>query len=499
VSVAHQTGGQEELGQGIAVTVAIWWARRDLRLADNQALHAALAHADQVIPVFVLDPTLLNSPSAGPKRVAFMLGGMRRLDEDLRTRGSRLVVRYGDPADELAKLLAESGAGAIFAEEDIWPYGARRDARVAQSLLPLHLASGLTVHPPGAVLKADGTPYIVFTPFSRKWKTLPPPRASEVLPAPRRISTPPAVESLPIPTKPTPSSSVPFPPGEAEAQSRLSGFASEDDPPIYRYAEMRDRPDLDGTSHLSPYLRFGMLSARQVVVTALTALEIAPNAEARKGAETWLNELIWREFYQAILHHFPHVLERSFRANLRAVPWENDEAAFAAWREGRTGYPIVDAAMRQLTQTGWMHNRARMIVASFLVKDLLVDWRWGEHFFMQHLVDGDPAANNGGWQWTAGTGTDAAPYFRVFNPVLQGKKYDPQGAYVRRWVPELAHVTGRFTHEPWKMPPEVQRASSCTIGRDYPAPIVDHAWARERALAAYTQVRERDVTGHESS
>ena len=191
----------------------------------------------------------------------------------------------------------------------------------------------------------------------------------------------------------------------------------------------------------------------------------------------------------AILAHFPHVLEHSFRANLRNIAWENDETAFAAWCQGRTGYPVVDAAMRQLVETGWMHNRARMIVASFLVKDLLIDWRWGERFFMQHLVDGDPAANNGGWQWTAGTGTDAAPYFRIFNPTLQGKRHDPEGAYARRWLPELSRVPDRYIHEPWKMPLDVQREAGCIVGQDYPAPIVDHGWARERVLNAYAQAR----------
>jgi len=248
--------------------------------------------------------------------------------------------------------------------------------------------------------------------------------------------------------------------------------------------------DQEGTSQLSPYLRFGMLSARQAVVSALSAMDASPDPKARKGAETWLNELIWREFYMAILHHFSDVLEQSFRADLRHIAWENDESAFEAWCEGRTGYPVVDAAMRQLVQTGWMHNRARMIVASFLVKDLLIDWRWGERFFMHHLVDGDPAANNGGWQWTAGTGTDAAPYFRIFNPILQGKKHDPNGAFVRRWVPELTRVPAQYIHEPWKMPLDVQRQAGCIIGENYPAPIIDHAWARERTLAAYAQARE---------
>jgi deoxyribodipyrimidine photo-lyase len=468
---------------------ALWWVRRDLRLMDNQALAAALAHADQVIPVFVLDPTLLGAPDAGEKRVAFLFAGLRALDADLRARGSRLIVRRGDPADELTDLLAESAADAIFAEGDYRPYTRRRDARVAETL-PLHLVGSLTVRPPEAVLKADGTPYTVFTPYSRKWRDLPPPHATEILPAPDHIVTSPDVQSLPIPEKPALPSAVPFPPGEAEARHRLSEFVGGGEANIYHYAEGRDRLGVERTSRLSPYLRFGMLSARQAAVAAHTATEGAPDADAREGASVWLNELIWREFFQSILYHFPHVLEQSFRADLQAIRWENDETAFAAWREGRTGYPVVDAGMRQLAETGWMHNRARMIVASFLVKDLLIDWRWGERHFMLHLVDGDPAANNGGWQWTAGTGTDAAPYFRVFNPVLQGKRHDPQGAYVRRWVPELAEVPDKFVHEPWRMAPDVQRESNCVIGQDYPSPIIDHAWARQRALAVYAQARE---------
>jgi len=458
-------------------------------LTDNQALAGALAHADRVIPVFVLDPTLLNSPYVGPKRVAFLLGGLRRLDEDLRARGSRLVIRRGDPRDELTTLLTECSAEAIFAEEDFTPYARQRDSSVAERL-PLHLVGGRIVHPPGTVLKTDGTSYTVFTPFSRKWKTLPPPQASAISPAPDRLPPPPEVSSLPIPAEPALPPAVPFPPGEAEAQRRLRAFVEGDDPPIHRYAEARDRLDVDGTSRLSAYLHLGMLSACQVVVAALDAITAAPDTGARQGAETWLDELIWREFYVHILYNFPYVLEQSFRANLRAVAWENDEEAFAAWCEEGTGYPVVDAGMRQLVETGWMHNRARMIVASFLVKDLLIDWRWGERYFMQHLVDGDSASNNGGWQWTAGTGTDAAPYFRVFNPTLQGKKFDPQGTYVRRWVPELARVPDRFIHQPWKMPLDIQQKAGCIVGQDYSAPIVDHAWARERALAAYAQARE---------
>jgi deoxyribodipyrimidine photo-lyase len=398
---------------------AIWWIRRDLRLADNQALAAALAHIDRLVPVFVLDPALLNSPYVGDKRLAFLFGGLRQLDAGLQERDSCLVIRQGEPLAELRALLGETGATGIFAEEDYSPYARQRDARVADAL-PLHRIEGLTVHPPGVVLKADGTPYTIFTPFSRAWKAVPPPSERTLLEAPASLPSVHDLLGMPVPAAPALPANAHFLPGETEAQRRLDAFVNLADAPVYCYAEGRNRLDQDGTSQLSPYLRFGMVSARQAVVSAMSAIESAPTPQARKGAETWLNELVWREFYINILHHFPHVRSSSFRPAYDQIAWENDTGAFAAWCEGRTGYPVVDAAMRQLVQTGWMHNRARMIVASFLVKDLLIDWRWGERFFMQHLVDGDPAANNGGWQWTAGTGTDAAPYFRIFNPTLQG-------------------------------------------------------------------------------
>jgi deoxyribodipyrimidine photo-lyase len=466
----------------------LWWVRRDLRLTDNQALASALANASRVLPVFILDPELLNSPDVGDKRVAFLFGGLHQLDADLRERGSRLVLRQGDPVQELAALVRETAADAVFAEEDYAPYAQQREARAAEAL-PLNLTGGLIVHPPEVVVKADGTPYAVFTPFRRAWKALPLPPARSVLSTPRQLPEPPDVASLPLPERSILSTAVPFPPGEAEAERRLQAFVNGEYSAVYDYAEGRDRLDLAGTSQLSPYLRFGMLSARQAVVSAQRAMEGAANPPARKSAETWLNELIWREFFISILAQFPEVSQQSFRIDLRGIAWENDEAAFSAWCQGRTGYPAVDAAMRQLVHTGWMHNRARMIVASFLVKDLLVDWRWGERFFMRHLVDGDPAANNGGWQWVAGTGTDAAPYFRIFSPVLQGRKYDPGGRFVRYWLPELTHVPDTYVHAPWEMPIEVQRQAQCLIGKDYPTPIVDHAWARERTLRAFSQAR----------
>ncbi len=464
---------------------AIWWLRRDLRLTDNQALHAALARAERVVPVFVLDPTLMTSPYTGPKRLAFMLDGLRALDDDLRARGNRLVVRAGVPQAALSHLMAETGAEAVFAETDVSPYARGRDAEVAAQL-PLHLTEGLTVFPQGAVHKRDGGPYQVYTPYRRTWKRLPMPSAAEILPPPTTIPGVDSVTSLSIPDKPTLPDTVPFKAGEAEAARRLRAFRHD---VIAHYAEARDRVDVDGTSRLSPYLRFGMLSARQAVVAALEARAAAETASSREGAETWLNELVWREFYLAILDHFPHVRRESFRENLRNLRWRNDETEFTAWCEGRTGYPIVDAAMQQLHTTGWMHNRARMIVASFLTKDLLIDWQWGERHFMQHLIDGDPAANNGGWQWSAGTGTDAAPYFRIFNPTRQSEKFDPQGAYIRRWIPALAEVPDAYIHAPWNMEGETQQAAGCILGRDYPWPIVNHKQARARTLAVYREAR----------
>jgi deoxyribodipyrimidine photo-lyase len=461
---------------------AIWWIRRDFRLTDNQALDSALTQASEVIPVFIFDPKLLASRYASEKRLAFLLNGLRSLDADLRQRGSYLVMRRGEPLAELERLMAETGAGAIFAEPDISPYAQRRDGYISRRM-QVYWCGSPAVRVPGSVLKPDGAPYTVFTPFSRAWNSLPGLQTGWSYRVPGRIRTPEGIPTLPIPEQPQLPSESPFKVGEFEAQRRLARFIDNGD--IYHYASGRDRQDLEGTSQLSPYLRFGMLSPRQAVSAALKAVQSAPDAEARKGAETWLNELIWREFYIHILYHFPHVRRENFR--LPHVRWENDPDKFAAWCGGRTGYPVVDAAMRQLVDSGWMHNRSRMIVASFLTKDLLIDWRWGEQFFMQHLIDGDPAANNGGWQWTAGTGTDAAPYFRIFNPVAQSLKHDPNGAYIRRWLPELRAVPIEYIHEPWKMLTEIQRASGCVIGVDYSKPIVDHAAAKERALRAYQQ------------
>ncbi len=445
---------------------SIWWIRRDLRLTDNPALHAALVVGD-VIPVFILDPAF---SSQSPRRRNFLYEGLSSLNKNLQTRGSYLVIRTGKPLDVLCQLIQETHAITIFAEEDYTPYARKRDSLVA-SQLPLQLILGQTVHHPEFVKKADGKPYTIYTPYSKVWKSL----LQEIIlfPAPKTINTPVGIKSESMPAF---ESNPLFPAGEAEALRRLKDFTSTK---IFFYSDARNRMDLDGTSSLSPYLRFGMLGLRQAVRMAKQAWAESRSADEKYGAEIWLNELIWREFYIQILYHFPEVSESAFNKSLSNIQWRNNETEFIAWKEGSTGMPIVDAAMRQLKETGWMHNRARMIVASFLVKDLLIDWRWGEAWFMENLLDGDLAANNGSWQWTAGIGTDAAPYFRIFNPILQSAKFDPDGNYIRKWVSELRELNSKDIHAPWEKNIKVNA---------YPEkPIVDRGIVKERTMNAYNK------------
>jgi len=448
---------------------SIWWIRRDLRLTDNAALHSAL-EADSVIPIFILDPAF---DSASARRKEFLYEGLHALDKDLRERNSYLVIRKGKPIEVLRQLMQETGATEIFAEEDFTPYARKRDAEIEYHL-PLTLVHGQTVHHPTAITKADGKPYTVYTPYSKVWKAKFPSKLN-LYSAPEKINTPSGIKSKPLPRYKV---SPLFVAGEKEALVRLEEFLFKR---IYSYGENRNRMDFDGTSSLSPYLRFGMLGLRQAVSAAQQAISPSPLGRGVRGeghgAEIWLNELIWREFYIQILYHFPYVSKTSFNPSLANIPWRNDESEFEAWKGGRTGVPVIDAAMRQLKEIGWMHNRARMIVASYLVKDLLIDWHWGEAWFMENLLDGDPAANNGGWQWTAGTGTDAAPYFRIFNPILQSAKFDPNGDYIRKWIPELHGVDEKDIHAPWEKNLKI---------KGYPErPIIERD--KDRTLQAYKE------------
>jgi len=453
----------------------IWWIRRDLRLQDNQALFGAMRDSSEVMPVFILDEDLLAISAA--KRQTFLFAGLKSLDQDLQKLGSRLIVRKGNPLVEIPKLVNEYDIKCVFAEEDISPYAIRRDLEI-EKMVPLQLTAGLGVHPSNAVTKEDGTPYTVFTPYSRAWKAMP--FSTHTIPAPEVFLPIPHIsaDEIPIGTE-----KIGFEPGEQEAWRRFEVFLNG---PIEAYDQGRNQMDIEGTSTLSPYFRFGMLSVRKVVAEVQKMAQNSSDPIIIQGCNAWINELIWREFYQSILYHFPSVLSTAFKPKMRDIPWRNASEDLQAWKAGLTGVPIVDAGMRQLKETGWMHNRARMIVASFLVKDLLINWQEGESWFKQMLIDGDPASNNGGWQWVAGTGTDAAPYFRIFNPVSQGKKFDPKGNYVRRWVPELRNLPDQFIHNPWEMPTSEQQSVNVIIGKDYPNPIVDHGFARERVLNAYS-------------
>ncbi|MCS6883222.1 MAG: deoxyribodipyrimidine photo-lyase [Oscillochloridaceae bacterium] len=480
----------------------IHWFRRDLRLGDNAALTAAArASGGAVLPVFILDEAILFGRFASPGRTAWLLENLRTLDAALRARGLRLIVRRGDPLRELLALARESGAAGVYWNRDYTPYAIRRDTAVKQALR----ASGLAAHSfkDAVIFEMDevqtdaGTPYSVYTPYARRWRQRLAAEGCRTYPPPDLIPGEPWPASLPIPALADLGLryDLPLPPaGEAAALERLAAFADlRRQPGITSYAEQRNYPGIDGTSRLSPYLRLGVLGIRTALRAALDlegAAALTP--AARDSLESWIGELAWRDFYVQVLYHFPHALRGAFKREYDALEWENDPALLAAWQEGRTGYPIVDAAMRQLRQEGWMHNRARMIVASFLTKDLLVDWREGERHFMRLLLDGDPAANNGGWQWAAGTGTDAQPYFRIFNPVSQGQKFDPEGAYVRRYVPELAAVPVRYIHTPHLLPPAEQIRAGVRLGRDYPLPIVDHQTRRAMALNLYRKVKGKE-------
>ncbi|HEY7629264.1 MAG TPA: deoxyribodipyrimidine photo-lyase [Thermoleophilaceae bacterium] len=455
-------------------STAIVWFRRDLRLHDHPPLRAALAEHDRVVPVFVLDRRLLEGRFPSPARASFLHGSLKELGAALRKRGAALIVREGEPAAELLRLAKETNAAAAYWAADVSPFATNRDARVREELG----AEGVEVHETEGNFAIDLTelqPYKVFSPYHRAWLKA---GRRDVQPAPRKIAIPTNVRRGRLPAFAGAKLSDPVvQPGEGAARKALTAWLRGG---LKDYANTHD--DLAaGSSGLSPYLHFGCISAREVE---------AKVAQRRgKGPEEFRRQLAWRDFYGQLLLHHPEAARRELQERYRKLEWDSDEELLDAWRDGRTGYPLVDAGMRQLRASGFMHNRARLVVGSFLTKDLHLDWRAGERHFMRHLLDGDEANNNGNWQWIASVGADPAPYFRrLLNPTAQQKRHDPRGDYVRRWVPELAKVPDEHLAEPWKMSDDEQRAAGCVIGRDYPAPVVDHGEERRRAIARYRSV-----------
>lgn len=444
---------------------AIFWFRRDLRLTDHPALEAAAADGRPVLPLFISDPDLRNP--AGANRLTFLADTLTWLKD---ATGGALVHRQGSPLNVLREVANEIGATTVWATDDHGPYGRSRDTAVGESLaaqgISTHYRDSVYAVPPGSVTTGGGTSYKVFTPFFKAWKAHGWPDPSGPV-SPTWVT---GVTSEPLPLAPATTANLPEA-GEQAAWDRADRFL---DGPILAYGTGRDRPGIDGTSRLSPYLKWGTIHPRQLLA------RLGPDP----AEDVFRSELAWREFYAEVLFQRPDSARTAFVPKMRGIEIDDGpttDRLFTTWCEGQTGYPIVDAGMRQLVAEGWMHNRVRMIVASFLVKDLHLDWQRGARWFMEHLVDGDLASNSHGWQWVAGTGTDASPYFRVFNPVTQSRKFDPDGAYLRQWLPELAHLADKQIHEPWADP------AGAPAG--YPGPVVDHAKERKESLRRYDELK----------
>jgi deoxyribodipyrimidine photo-lyase len=442
------------------------WHRADLRTHDHPALHHAARASNKIAPVFVLDPVLLKMPYAGRARIAFLYTNLQALNESYQKLGSSLVVRYGKPEEELLQLARETGAKAVFALRSDEPIGRERDARVKtvleQNGIELKLFESDTIQQPGTIKSLSDTSYKVFTPFWKTWSSFP----ITTLATPSKLE-PHDLSSLAIPE---PNTHIPLPEaGETAAINQLEQFIRNVG---LRYESLRDLPATDGTSQLSSYLHLGVISPRYAAARGQKA-----------GMTGWVRELCWRDFYRHILFDEPRLAVEAFKPAWNNFPWHDSSQDFEAWKTGNTGYPIVDAGMRQLLETGWMHNRVRMIVASFLTKHLLIDWRLGEAHFNELLIDGDLASNNGGWQWTAGCGVDAAPYFRVFNPVTQGEKFDSSSDYIKKFIPELRDLEPKLAHQPWTMtrPPKT-----------YADPILPLSIGRERFLETAKQHLKSD-------
>lgn len=468
------------------MATSVVWFRRDLRVSDHPALSAA-AEGGAVAPVFCLDDRLINGRFASGPRTQFMLECLVELRESLERMGTTLHLLHGRPEVELPAFVEEVGATAIHFSRDLTPFARKRGEQVREALegsgVELIAHEGTDTVDVRPIATQKGKPYTVFTPFFRNWEKV---ERRPVLAAPAKVAAPDAApEPAPIPALSDLGleQTLSDPPvgGEAEAHRLYEKFLSEG---ISLYSEIHDALGQDLTSRLSPHLHFGTISPRQIE-------DEVPSGE---GPEAFRRQLCWRDFYSHVLYHFPDNRTTEFQPRYRkGFGWSKSKKDFGAWAEGRTGFPLVDAGMRQLLREGWMHNRARLVVGSFLTKDLGIDWRMGEEHFMRYLVDGDEANNNGNWQWIASVGTDPQPAFkRIFNPALHQERYDPEGTYVRRYVPELAKVPDEYLTDPSRMPEEVQEAAGCLIGRDYPGPMVDHKQAREQALERYRAAKERE-------
>ncbi len=455
----------------------LFWHRRDLRIDDNLGLTNTFQSSSKVVGLFCLDPNILNRDDIAPVRVTYMIGCLQYLQEQYQKLGSQLLILEGKPQENIPKLARELNAKAVYFNLDIEPFARQRDRTVSEALNSVGIITKTTwdqlLHSPDQILTQSQEPYKVYTPFWRNWniksKAKPKPAFSQTLigltETEQELAKTMGVISLPsaqelgfIWENP-----LILEPGEIAAQERLDEFC---DRALYEYDEQRNFPAIDGTSQLSAALKFGVISIRKVWEKTVEAMENSRSDESRKQIQSWQQELAWREFYQHALYHFPELELGPYREPFKSFPWNNNEQHFQAWCEGKTGYPIVDAAMRQLNESGWMHNRCRMIVANFLTKDLIINWQWGEKYFMQTLIDGDLAANNGGWQWTASSGMDTKP-LRIFNPASQAQKFDPEAEYIRQWLPELRSleieqlVTGKISSRDRKF---------C----GYPEPLVDH-------------------------
>ncbi|MFC3069658.1 cryptochrome/photolyase family protein [Phenylobacterium soli] len=474
------------------MTVLVWF-RRDLRLADNPALAQAIATGEPILPLYVLDDEDAGCWAPGAASRWWLHGSLTALDADLKARsgGRGLALRRGSAERVVGDLARTAGVSAVLWNRCYEPWAVARDARLMMSLRQSGIAAisfnGSLLTEPGHFLNRQGEPYRVFTPFWRALRAQAEPVGASRPPERIDIAGAPSERLADwdlLPTRPDWAGGLreTWTPGEAGARARLKAFLAG---AVFEYGDMRNRPDRSGTSRLSPHLHFGEISPWAVWRAVTTAGMARTGEPFSAGVDTFLSELAWREFSAHLLFHFPDLPTKALKPEYDRVGWRHDRAGLEAWRRGRTGYPIVDAGMRELWATGWMHNRVRMIVASLLIKDLLIDWREGEAWFWDTLVDADLANNAASWQWVAGSGADASPWFRIFNPVTQGETFDPDGDYVRRWIPELAKLPTRAIHAPWTAGAADLAAAGVRLGDTYPRPIVDHAEARRRTLDAY--------------